>query len=1049
MPADLTQAARSPHSRLLQKLCLLLFAFLILCPTCPAQADQATDDFNLAVGLYRKQRWDLAAESFRRFMQDHPDHARTNLSRLYLGLSLNSLEQYKPARDYFEEFIRTEPESSHVADARYRIAECSYHLKEFPLAIEQFDAYLKAHPQHELANWARLFSGDAHYNLQQWDSAVTVLKQLLDSSPQPQLVNDARYSLARSLEGQNNTDEALAVYQELSQQTSLPVASRADLRIGAILFRKQSYKEAALVYDRIVANTSDPALRTSASLNAGLALYRSGDYQQAIVRLQKVPDDSPLKARTTMLTGLSYRELKEWDKAREALDRSSVLAADTALAPEILFERAQLERLANDRATAAQMFEDFADRWPADQRVAECLFNAAELHLELAEVQQARSLHNRLAALEPQDAPSIRTQVLNGRILLKENQPDQAISTFLAAISLQDDSESAERSAIIGRYYLVRTYHQQSQHQNAIDALQPLLPALDSGQFAELQGVLAVAAISSLQLQKYTDARQYADQYLTAQTDGSQQAEVLAARCVALAKLQQFDAAVTDANSLAEQFSQNPLTWNAIIQAAETAWNAEDYPHSASLFQAAANQQQDNAVRSAGLSGQAWSLYRQDLFPEAGTLFRTITEQLPQSPSAPESQYMYAMTLFRTDQPDQAIAEFRKAFQAALAVDADSQELSPLTRSVLKYGFDSGEMAAQLLGEAGQTDEADQMWEALVTAYPNAESLDRILYEWAYLNLASQRYNRSDQVYRQLLSQFPNSRFAGQARLSLAESDMQADRTDKAITEFKAIVDAPDYADSEKEKALYQLIDIYAKERDWAQVRQLAKLFADRFSTSDRAPRIQLLYAESLLDQKEPELAEEQLQMLRKAVMEDLLPADEWTQRIWVLLGEVALATGRYQDIDTIVDELIQRVPDSRLLFQLYDVQGRRWKGQAEPNFETARQYFQKVVQDEHGRGTATAASCQFMIAETYLLQKSLQEARREYYRVYLSYDYDDWQARGLFQAAGCENRLGRKEEAIRGYRDLLNEFPNSELVERAKEQLAKLTSTDEAADSN
>ena len=69
-------------------------------------ADKASDDFNLGVGLYRSQRYELAVETFSQFLKEFPEHPRANLARLYFALSLDSLEKYAPAREQFAMFLR-------------------------------------------------------------------------------------------------------------------------------------------------------------------------------------------------------------------------------------------------------------------------------------------------------------------------------------------------------------------------------------------------------------------------------------------------------------------------------------------------------------------------------------------------------------------------------------------------------------------------------------------------------------------------------------------------------------------------------------------------------------------------------------------------------------------------------------------------------------------------------------------------------------------------------------------------------------------------------
>jgi TolA-binding protein len=158
-------------------------------------ADKASDDFNLAVGFYRTQRWSQAAETFDAFLKEFPAHERATLARLYLGMSLNSLEKYSPAREQLELFLQADPNGRNSAEARYRLGECSYYLKDYPKAIEQFLSYLEKHPGHSLADWAKLFLGDAYASAGEFAKAEELLIPLADGQTTQPVITDARFSL--------------------------------------------------------------------------------------------------------------------------------------------------------------------------------------------------------------------------------------------------------------------------------------------------------------------------------------------------------------------------------------------------------------------------------------------------------------------------------------------------------------------------------------------------------------------------------------------------------------------------------------------------------------------------------------------------------------------------------------------------------------------------------------------------------------------------------------------------------------------------------------
>ena len=65
--------------------------------------------------------------------------------------------------------------------------------------------------------------------------------------------------------------------------------------------------------------------------------------------------------------------------------------------------------------------------------------------------------------------------------------------------------------------------------------------------------------------------------------------------------------------------------------------------------------------------------------------------------------------------------------------------------------------------------------------FVNRQNLDRILDEWALLNYEAQRYEKADDLFRRLIEQVPDSDLVDNARLSLAESDLLADRLARTL----------------------------------------------------------------------------------------------------------------------------------------------------------------------------------------------------------------------------------------------------------------------------
>ena len=388
---------------------IVLVMSLVLCLPVTSHADQPSDDFSLAVGLFRKQRWQLAAETFNKFLEEHPQHPRADLARLYYGLSLNSLEQYEPARIQFEKFIANNPSSVNAADARYRLGECSFFLKDYPTAISQLSEFLSRHEDHDLSNWARLMIGNSYNSLSEWAKAEAILNSLLQLQPDAGMATEATFAMARSQEGRGRKDEAIQLYQQVVDAGSSVLSPRALARIGTLHFQSGEFVRASEYYDLIGQRYPGHGNSDAATLQSAIARYRQAEFREALARLELIKSNSTLTAQVLMLTGLCQRELGRTDEARKLLLDAYTAAGNTPLAAEILFKRAQVEQLDDQKAVAARMFQDLADRWPHDRHVPDCLFYAAEIWMELQDPEASQRALDRLVTDFPEQASSPST----------------------------------------------------------------------------------------------------------------------------------------------------------------------------------------------------------------------------------------------------------------------------------------------------------------------------------------------------------------------------------------------------------------------------------------------------------------------------------------------------------------------------------------------------------------------------------------------------------------------------------------------------------------
>ncbi|MCA9065450.1 MAG: tetratricopeptide repeat protein, partial [Planctomycetaceae bacterium] len=935
-----------------------------------ATLDKADDDFSLAVGFFRARRWQLSEEAFGQFVVQYPEHPRHELARLYLGLTYSAEDKYSLARDQFVLYIKSAKNDTGMAEARYRLAECSYHLKDYDQAITQFRSYLETHPKHTFHDLGLLHLGESYLATSDWQRAAATLMELSTKGNDTSLQTEARFGLAQATEGLKDIPESLRLYTEIAAEKDETFSPRALARMGIIHFEQQQYDDAIAAFDQIVSQYPTSQLTESASLNSGLACFRLKKWQEAIQRLTPIEAGSPGYAQAQFLSGVSHRELGQLEAARTALTAALTAARQDTLTQDILIQRAQLERQDGHLALAAQMYEDISDRWPQDPRTAESLFNAIELQLDLQQPAAASRYWNTLQATFSSFVSQPRQQILKGRVLLAEGKTSEGVDALQQALTELPLNEPLNRELhLTGRYLLVRTLFEQEKFTDVLREAQPVADLLQNSDSRTGQTILVMAGSSALQLGLNEEALRFAESYLAGTDDRTKEVTAVTVHAIALARLGKFQPLEPDVQLLTTAFAEQPATWDAILDIANAALEAKQPTVAIPFFQKTATQTVNPKVRETAMLNVAWAQFEAMQFKEADLSFGDFLSAFPQSALLPQASFMQARSVEQSGDPDRAAQLFLKAWKEIAGEQIQEAQEADRTPP-LKYAFDAARAAARLLAGSQQTDQANTVLEQLATQFPNAASHDAVLNERALLNLNAEQFEVADQIFRTLLARHPASQFAGNARFALAESDLYAGNVDKALAEMGAIAEEQTYTPFDRERALLQqtlILSLY--KRDWKNVIATSAKFEQTYPQSRFLPRIQILAGDAWLNSEDPEAAVRTLTPLRKQVIDGTLQPDPSLTlelgRVWVILGEAALLTASYAEIDVLEKELQTIRPSETVTLQMQFVQAKRFRRQAPPDFEKARRLFQDIVDRDPTSSRDLAIKSQFQIAET------------------------------------------------------------------------------------
>jgi len=1015
----------------------LLFSLSTVC-----RADQADDDYDVAIGHYKKQRWKDASAAMRSFLKAHKTDRRVPFVRFYLGISLENTEKYKEARAVLRGFVKDYPKNKLRTDALFRVAECSYFLNELKTAETEFQAFLKADAKHAFAEFALPYLGDVQFRLKKPKQAAANFELALKRYKDGRMADDARFGLAHCYADLKRPDDALKLYRELAAKSGSSFAPDAQLEAGSLLFKRKRFAEAAKAYDEFDTRFPKNEKRFRARLNSGFAYFRESEFRKAIQRFQSAAESKPLLPEAAYWQGVAHRQLKEYDKAAAVLKTEFERDAKSPQAADILFQWAAAERMQEHHATAGRLYLDYVKRWPKNADADDALHFAGETALLDNKPTEAQKLVDRFRREYPDSDLWAYRDLLQARIHTAgtDKAKHQAAVELLEAIVRKT---KIDHTRSLARFHLARTYRLLKDHKNALQAVAPLVAEIKkSDKPTEFVDALLYAAASRLAEKQYQPAVDSATLYLklsspaaTRTLPASGSLWALATRAEAYFELGDKTKTEADVDALIKDFPKEPLAAQTMHRIAEAAYNRKKWDWSVALFTKLAALGKESRYHAAALSGLGWSLFEQKDYRKAADTFAALQKDHPTDALVPQAGYKEAECEEKLDKLAAAAEKYLAVFNKFAPKDP-AKPGDEKRNGKHYYTYHAGLNAARVLAKQKEkTKEADAAYEKLFKLFPKPEQLDLRLDEWALLNYNAKNYKRSDEIFRRLIRDVPNSPLVDNARYTLAESDLNAGKLNDAKKVFSELHASAKSDATVKEVSLYRLIGIAIEQEQWTDARKLAAAFRSEFPKSDHRWYAAFSEAEARFSLRDYAGAKKLLAALKTEKPESVAAKSPWFQRVWLLEAEIAVRERSYDTVEKTIADAKTRFAKWPQVYLFDEILGRAYKQQAK--FKEAREALGRVIAHPKSRRTATAAKCQALIADTYFMQDDFKTARLEYFKVEALYAFPEYQAPALLLAGHCEEKLGDFKAAAKTFQDLINRFPKSKEAKQAKPRLA------------
>lgn len=1024
---------------------VFLAGLILLASISPLWAD-ATTDYNLAIQFYNQGRWNLAEEGCREFLKKYAGSEQEPLARLYLAQALVHQEKFGPARDEFQGFLTAFANHKERPLALYRVGECSYFLKDNERASKDLNDFLKAYPEHELAEWGWVYLGESEFRRNEIQAAATAFETYVAKYTKGALLDDAQFGLARTYEVLGKKAEAVELYRQLANRPSSPRAPESQFNLGARLYDQGEYQQAADAFLDVIRKFPQSDLVGHAEMNAGYAYYQLQDFAKAIEHFQaaqKTPADALVAG---YWTGLSQKASGDLAKASQTFASLTEKNSDAPLAEAIFFHWGHTELRLGQFDKALTLFGNVYQRWPNGSLADDALYAASETAMRGGQLALAKKLNTDFESKFAESGLRFAQKVLATRLLIAE--ADQASGT--AKTDLLEQAAKSAAAVVESSQLKDTTVAARLQWGRALSALdrpaeipQIVSPILDDSANVHPQDLEAARLMRGhalLKTGKYTEA---ADDFtaLLASPNVADRAGILAGLVASRIEAKQWAEVVPNLTELKQADPQDTQFSALCTRAGDLAFAAGNWTEAAQFFDLVVSVGPQSSYFLAALSGLGHTQYEQQDYPKAIATFQKVLDSNSQNRVLlSDATHLKALSLRLNNDLPGALAAYREGLKYRLPpeITAVNDEQLNLSRNAYRCAKGGARTAAEL----DQRPVADELYKAAYEELKRQPLTDQqdlapLINEWATLHYKAEDFSRSDELFTLLIKEAPESELADDAGLVVAESLRFANKLPEAVTAFERLLQNPKSDEFVRERTLRHLLDLYAKMGDWQKVETTASTMQIEFPDNDDRDYAVYRLGEARLQAGDVENALKVLDQLRQDLALRTEGRPEWWPEVWLLLAETYLKQKQYANVESTLNDFRQRDPQSVLLYRTDLIQGEALENRA--FWDEARAAYQKVLDAPSADLTSAEAEAQFRIAETYLKQKNYAEAFKAYYKVVVGPKFPEWQSISLFQAGICDKAQRNWMGAAVSFRQLLDQFPESDSARRAEDELKEL----------
>ena len=458
--------------------CVLLVLFISGFLSSPLSAQvnadgiQEEQDYAFAYGLYQDRLYQLAADQFQKFIDQHASSSKRPDAILLYAECRFALGNYPEAISVYKSFAREFPREKLRPDALFRIGEANLKLQRYGEAIPSYKEIIATYGENSIAGEAAYWIGESFFKLGRMDSAAAYYALCVEKYPTNRLSDYALYSLGWTAEGQKDFPKAIGYYQKLldgkKQSTLVPTAT---VRIGECYNKTGEFQKSIDFLSSVKMAAGDSSENAQIDYLVAEDYYGLKNYVKARSLYEqfrkKYPAD-PLDRTVAYSIGWTYLKTNEYQQAAASFGELATGQDDVAY--NALYRKAQAIRLSGDTKQALSIYAQVVTVRPQGDYVDNALYESGMIHYESKDYDAAISSFEQVTIKYPaSDAAGESYRMLGESYLAKKEYANatkafravgsapaedtvRAEAQFQEAWSLYKEGKFAEAAALFGGF---------------------------------------------------------------------------------------------------------------------------------------------------------------------------------------------------------------------------------------------------------------------------------------------------------------------------------------------------------------------------------------------------------------------------------------------------------------------------------------------------------------------------------------------------------------------------------------------------------------------